>query len=94
MPFGLLRLVTTTYIDDIIIFSGSFEDHYDHVRAVIEELKNPNFKILRDKCKFSEKLAKFLGHVNVGGTHAPDEEKIGVIWDLKRLKLKRKLDLF
>lgn len=67
---------TQQYIDDVIIFPDSWEDHGDHVRALIQEFKDRNFTFWPDKCKFGDKLRNFLGHVFGSETHVPDDEQI------------------
>lgn len=58
------------YIDDVIVFSDSWKKHCDHVRAVIDELKDRNFTIILDKCKWGENLTEFPGYV-IGVIHVP-----------------------
>ena len=53
MMDGLLRGLksfTSVYIDDIIIFSETWEDHIKHVREVLERLRKGKLKAKMKKC--------------------------------------------
>ena len=51
------------YIDDIIIFSKSFEQHLEDIRDVMERLQLAGLKIKPTKCEFAKKSVRFLGHI-------------------------------
>lgn len=51
------------YVDDILIFSRSFDEHLQHLAQVFDRLKNANLKLQPTKCHFAGKEVKFLGHV-------------------------------
>ncbi|KAG0419613.1 Retrovirus-related Pol polyprotein from transposon, partial [Dictyocoela roeselum] len=50
------------YLDDIIIFSKTQEEHVIHLEHVIKILKDNNIKINKDKCEFFKGKIEFLGH--------------------------------
>jgi hypothetical protein len=49
------------YIDDILTFSTSFEQHLMHLEKLFERLKEANMKIKTSKCKLASKETMFLG---------------------------------
>jgi len=51
------------YIDDILVFSKSHAEHREHLRAVMQVLRDNNFKIKLSKCEFEKPEVKFLGHI-------------------------------
>ena len=51
------------YIDDIIIFSNSFEQHLEDIQDVMERLQLAGLKIKPTKCEFAKKSVRFLGHI-------------------------------
>ena len=51
------------YIDDIIIFSRSVEEHFDRLEEVLRRIKDANLKCRTDKCIFMQRSVEFLGHV-------------------------------
>ncbi|GKF78058.1 putative reverse transcriptase domain-containing protein, partial [Tanacetum coccineum] len=51
------------FIDDILIFSKSNEEHEDHLRTVIQILRQEKLYAKFSKCKFWLSKVVFLGHV-------------------------------
>ena len=51
------------YIDDILVFSNTLEDHLKHLHLVLERLKEVNLKLQPAKCRFARKEVKYLGHI-------------------------------
>ncbi len=56
------------YIDDILIFSKSFEDHMNHLRALMTAIINEGFRLKFLKCNFAKISIKYLGH-EIGPNH-------------------------
>jgi hypothetical protein len=51
------------YINDIIIYSSTFEEHIDHINQVFEALRKAGLKIKLKKCHFCFSNLEFLGHI-------------------------------
>lgn len=51
------------YIDDILIFSRSFEEHIKHLDILFNAIKQEGFKLKFIKCKFAAKSVQYLGHI-------------------------------
>ena len=51
------------YIDDIIIFSKSFDDHMKHLKMIFDKLQSEGFQIKYDKCQFARQRISYLGHI-------------------------------
>ena len=50
------------YLDDIIVFSSTWEEHLARLRQVFEKLRHANFKLGVEKCAFTAKEVTYLGH--------------------------------
>ncbi|KAN0045075.1 hypothetical protein ACTA71_006603 [Dictyostelium dimigraforme] len=51
------------YVDDIIIFSNTIDDHYKHINNVLDKLKENQVFLTKDKAKFFQAKVIFLGHI-------------------------------
>ena len=51
------------YIDDIVVFSDTFNNHIDHLNLVLSFLKESNLKAGIDKCHFCLSQLKVLGKI-------------------------------
>jgi hypothetical protein len=56
------------FIDDILVFSKTKDEHAEHLRLVLQKLREYKLYAKRSKCEFWLKEVTFLGHVvsNVG----------------------------
>ena len=52
-----------TYLDDIIIFSNSEEEHLIHLEEVFHRLREAGLKMKRSKCDFFKSQIHYLGHL-------------------------------
>ena len=50
------------YLDDIIIFSKTVDEHIDHVDEILETLKQDGLTLKLKKCEFFVKSVNYLGH--------------------------------
>ena len=51
------------FIDDILVYSATQEEHEQHLRIVLQVLRNNQLYAKASKCEFWLKEVKFLGHV-------------------------------
>ena len=52
-----------TYIDDILIYSKTFEEHVEHLKALVRAIEEEGFRLKFLKCTFAQKEVQYLGHV-------------------------------
>ena len=52
-----------TYLDDIIIFSNSEEEHLLHLEEVFHWLRKAGLKMKQSKCDFFKNQIHYLGHL-------------------------------
>ena len=66
----------TCYIDDILVWSRSREEHYAILEQVLRRLQEHNVRARLSKCTFLENSIDYLGHrIDEKGIH-PSEEKV------------------
>ena len=58
-----LGIFIVVYLDDIIIFSQTEEEHANHVDIVLKELLDNNLRIKPRKCEWAVQQTEFLGHI-------------------------------
>ena len=51
------------YLDDIIIFSKTEEEHLQHLEEIFEQLRKAGLKLKLQKCSFFKKHIQYLGHL-------------------------------
>jgi Reverse transcriptase (RNA-dependent DNA polymerase) len=67
------------YLDDIMIFSKTWEEHMDHLKEVLEILKKKKFLVKRKKCMFGKEEVGYLGFIVGKGQVKTDPEKVEVV---------------
>uniref|UniRef100_A0A3P9CQ39 ribonuclease H n=1 Tax=Maylandia zebra TaxID=106582 RepID=A0A3P9CQ39_9CICH len=73
-PMNLKEVLV--FIDDLIIFSSSLEEHEQRLKKVLLRLKEFGLKLAPEKCKFFQTSVKYLGHVVSERGVETDAEKI------------------
>ncbi|CAF1352468.1 unnamed protein product [Rotaria sp. Silwood1] len=68
-PMPQSRLV---YIDDIVVFSSTFEQHLKDLSSVFDHLKTAGLTLKASKCDFCRKELKYLGHIITPDGIKPD----------------------
>ena len=51
------------FLDDLIIFSETQEEHETRLLNVMNRLKEYGLKLSMEKCKFFQTSVKYLGHI-------------------------------
>ncbi len=64
------------YLDDVVIYSRSFNEHLTHLDTILTRLDEANFKLNIDKCKIARQSIRFLGHQIEHGNLKPDPDKV------------------
>src|SRR4051794_21290168 len=76
---NFLDKFAVVFIDDILIYSKSEEEHEQHLRVVLETLREHQFYAKFGKCEFCLKELRFLGHILSTGGVSIDPEKIKTV---------------
>ena len=76
---GLEYRFALIYIDDIIIFSKSVDEHLVHLEEVFRGLCDANVELNPKKCSFVKQRLEYLGHVVTPEGISPNPDKVRVI---------------
>ncbi|CAM5170002.1 unnamed protein product, partial [Natator depressus] len=69
------------YIDDICVFSQTWEDHVSQVRQVLDQLQGAWLTVKAEKCKVGMAEVSYLGHQVGSSCLKPEPAKVEVIQD-------------
>lgn len=75
----LQNVICLVYLDDIIVFSVSLQEHMVNLEKVLKRLRESNFKIQMDKSEFLKLETSYLGHVISKDGIKPNPDKISAI---------------
>ena len=53
----------SVYIDDILVYLRTLEEHLTHLRLVLERIQKAGLKLKLAKCAFIRKEVEYLGHI-------------------------------
>ncbi|XP_062557522.1 uncharacterized protein K02A2.6-like [Armigeres subalbatus] len=85
---------TIVFIDDIMIFGATEEEHDFAVRQTLAVLKQYGIKLNDHKCKFKQSETVFLGHKLSSEGVAPADEKVHSILNFRAPRSKEELRSF
>ena len=88
LPFVLV------YLDDILVFSTSAEEHAQHLKQVLALLRKHKLYAKMSKCFFFRDSVDFLGHVVSAEGVQVDPKKVSVIRDWPPLRDKHAVQQF
>ncbi|GBP97604.1 Retrovirus-related Pol polyprotein from transposon 297 [Eumeta japonica] len=89
-----INKICLVYLDDIIIFSTSLQEHLESITKIFQRLKEVNLKIQLDKSEFMKKETKFLGHVVSEEGIRPNPDKIACVQQFPLPKTQKEIKQF
>ncbi|CAF1202694.1 unnamed protein product, partial [Didymodactylos carnosus] len=76
---GLKWNCCLVYLDDVIIYSATFEQHLEDIHSVLERIKINDLTLKPSKCFFARQELKYLGHIVSAQGIRPDPEKLEAV---------------
>ncbi|XP_067293892.1 uncharacterized protein [Pseudorasbora parva] len=78
----LLQVIV--YLDDIIVFGRTLEEHEERLLKVLDRLRECGLKVSIDKCQFCQSQVRYVGHIVSAAGVSPDPAKIEAVTSWKR----------
>ncbi|XP_063075269.1 uncharacterized protein LOC134465509 [Engraulis encrasicolus] len=72
-------LQVLVYLDDLIVFGKTLEEHEERLLKVLDRLGEVGLKLSVDKCQICLPRVKYLGHIVSAEGVAPDPDKIEAV---------------
>lgn len=76
-----LSAFAINFIDDILIFSKTFDEHMEHVSRLLEAILQEGFRLKLSKCTIADDHAKYLGHLIKNNTITPLKDYLSAVKD-------------
>ena len=76
---GLQWQICLAFLDDVIVFASTFEEHCRRLELVLKRLRQARLKLKPGKCKMFQLETRFLGSIVSGSGIAVDPEKIAAV---------------
>lgn len=77
-------LQVLVYLDDLIVFGKTLEEHEQRLLKVLDRLEEFGLKLSIDKCLLCQPQVKFLGHIVSASGVATDSEKVSAVTHWKK----------
>ena len=85
---------TVNFIDDILVFSQTFNEHIKHLSLLLEAISKEGFRLKFSKCTFAQDSVKYLGHIIKDNTVTPLKDNLIAIKDFPVPKTKKNIRQF
>ena len=76
---GLSYITCLVYLDDIIVFSRTFDEHLARLDEVFRRIGQANLKLKPSKCSICQRKVEFLGHIVSAGGIAMQPDKVEAV---------------
>lgn len=67
------------YLDDVLVFGRTYEEHLERLEKVLIKLQEAGLKLRMKKCHFAKRSISYLGHVISKTGIVPDPSKVKTI---------------
>ena len=85
---------SSAYLDDVIVFSTTWDDHMKNLKEVLLRLREAGLSIKLKKCQFGMDHCTYLGHVVGSGEVHPEPTKIHAVRSFPVPQTKKQVRVF
>ncbi|KRX30240.1 Retrovirus-related Pol polyprotein from transposon 17.6, partial [Trichinella murrelli] len=76
---GLTWKTCLVYLDDVIVFGKTEEEHLERLEGVLSRLQSVGLKIKPEKCQLMRQSVRYLGHIVTQHGVSTDPEKTAAV---------------
>lgn len=85
---------SVNYIDDILIFSKTFQEHIKHLNKLLNAIMKEGFRLKLSKCTFAANSVKYLGHIIKKNSVSPLKDNLVSVRDFPIPKTRKNIRQF
>ncbi|KAL7307577.1 hypothetical protein TKK_0000269 [Trichogramma kaykai] len=91
---GLQGIELFIYMDDIVVYANSIQEHKEKMFRLMGRLKSANLTVRPDKCHFLKTMVTYLGHIISEKGVEPDPSKVSAVSNFLRPKNSKNIKQF
>ena len=84
----------SAYLDDVVIYSTTWQEHLQHLRAVLDAIQQAGLTLKRKKCQFAMPECVYLGHSVGSGRVRPEDVKLEAVHNFEQPTTKTQVRTF
>lgn len=92
--YDYLNIFVIVYMDDVLIFSETREEHDQHIHKVLQRFREYNLRVKEEKSEFFKQEVTFLGYVIKPGSIAMEANKLQAIKEWPTPKNKKDIQSY
>ena len=81
---GLIGKHCFVYLDDIVIYGKTYQEHNENLQILFERLRQVGLKLQPDKCEYIRPELEYLGHLITKDGVKPNPKKISAVQNFKQ----------
>ena len=91
---GLTPEECLIYLDDVIVYSSTFDDHLERLKRVFQWLQQAGLRLKPEKCHFVQSEVHYLGHIVSSKGIQADPRKVNAVQKFPRSHTVKELRIF